>query len=92
MLPAVNPASTPNARASTFRQQQHDRRHDDRAPNTIANNNGPGVTVDTGTGDLISGNAIFNNIQGIVLQNSANDTLRFPTPTPPPWPRHPRRL
>ena len=58
------------------------------AADTIADNNGPGVTVNTGTGDLISGNAIFNNVAaGIVLQNGGNQSLGLsPAPVPVPAP------
>ncbi len=54
--------------------------------NTVADNDGSGVTVDTGTGDLISGNAIYNNSQGIVLQNGGNQMLGFNGAASPPAP------
>ena len=56
------------------------------AADAIADNHGPGVTVNSGIGDLISANTIANNTQGIVLQNGGNQTLAFNAAASPPAP------
>ncbi len=87
-VPGATPASTPNALGIYVSGSDNTIGGTSAgAANTIANNNGPGVTVDTGIGDLISANPIFNNNpQGIVLQNGGNQTLGFNAAASPPPP------
>jgi hypothetical protein len=87
VLPGATPVSNPNA-LGIYVSGSNDTIGGTApgAANAIADNNGAGVTVDTGTGDLISANAIYNNSQGIVLQNGGNQTLALNGSASPPPP------
>ena len=87
VFPGATPTSIPNAQGVYVSGSQNTIGGTTAgAADVIADNNGPGVTVDSGIGDLISGNAIFDNNQGIVLQNGGNQTLGSSPPASPPPP------
>jgi Right handed beta helix region len=46
---------------------------------SVSGSDGDGVLIDTGTGDAIRGNSIFDNAQGIVLINGGNGSQPAPT-------------